>query len=59
MLTTTALHKLPSGKFVRFDKTDDMDGKAHDCVVWAWTDETGLRIGYFDVFTGEYLGDTI
>jgi len=60
MLTERALREMPTGKFVRFQPIEDLDGKPRQAVVWDFVDGCwGRRRAYFDVSTGEYLGDTI
>ena len=58
-LTETALKELPSGKFVRFDKVQDMDDGLREVVVWRWFDVNIRKnvVSYFDVETGEYIAE--
>lgn len=58
-LSETCLRKLPIGHFVRFERTPNMNGKMVEAVVWSWSERGALRMGMFDVNTGEYLGDTL
>ena len=58
-IPTSTLAKIPyPGEIVGVEEDEkDMSGKSHIAIVWRFSDFSGPRIAYFDIFTGEYLGD--
>lgn len=59
-ISAAVLRKLPWGKVLRITKTTDMDGNERDAILYGFHDETyrDLRQSYFDLYTGEYLGES-
>ncbi len=60
-LSSDCLSKLPTGRFLRFEKCKNADGIEKNSVVWLHFDpnEVGIRTSNFDIKNGEYLGETL
>ena len=54
------LRMLPSGK----PDSDlvwyvvDQGGIMRPCIRWAWLDDTGIRLGFFNLENGDYISDS-
>ena len=59
VITLDVLIRLPEGgKALFVEEVQDMSGNTHEAIVWSYHDEFGRRRSYFDIDTGEYLGET-
>lgn len=56
-ISVEVLTKLPTGKVMEVTKINDQYGVEHDAIRYSFHDEWGGRVAYFDVNTGEYLGE--
>jgi hypothetical protein len=58
-ITLDVLIRLPQGGRPLFvEEVQDMSGNTHEAIVWSYRDGFGRRRSYFDIDTGEYLGET-
>lgn len=59
LIPVSTIRKLPPGGFIAGIEEDekDMYGNSHVAIVWRFRDFSGPRIAYFDINTGEYIGD--
>jgi len=59
-VSADVLKKLPVGTFVKIQEgVRDMDEATHTAIVWKFHDFSGFRVAFFDINTGEYLGDDL
>ena len=56
-ISLDVLNTLPAGKVMSVTTTTDQYGVVHEAIMYSFHDEWGGRVAYFDLHTGDYLGE--